>query len=78
MSYFHPLKSQQCIIKWATILNTMLILHCEHDMNCSATTVRNVASAYSDIFSAISAGIAAFKGDLHGGASKKVSQMHDI
>jgi citrate synthase len=75
--YFHPLQSEQNINQWATILNTMLILHCEHGMNCSAATVRNVASAHSDIFSAISAGIAAFKGNLHGGASRQVSQMYD-
>jgi citrate synthase len=78
MRYFHPDKEDSKIQEWSAILNTILILHCEHGMNCSAATVRNIASAKSSVFSAISSGIAAFKGDLHGGASQKVSQMYDL
>lgn len=74
---FHPQKDNKKIEQLAKILNTILILHCEHGMNCSAVSVRNVASAGSNIFSSISAGIAAFKGNLHGGASQKVSEMYD-
>lgn len=73
----HPQKDAKQIVQLSKILNTILILHCEHGMNCSAVSVRNIASSGSDIFSSISAGIAAFKGTLHGGASQQVSEMYD-
>ena len=59
----------------AAILNQVLILHAEHDQNCSTSTVRNIASAGGDLISAVSAGIAAFKAPLHGGASEQVPIM---
>lgn len=59
----------------AHLYNKLLILHAEHDQNCSTTAVRCVASAGGDLYAALAAGIAAFKGPLHGGASQVVPEM---
>jgi len=61
----------------ADFWNKLLILHAEHEQNCSTFTVRTVASSGGDVYSAISAGIAAFKGRLHGGASQFVFEMYE-
>lgn len=61
-----------------SFMNTVLILHAEHGQNCSTFTVRNVASVKSDPYQAVVAGIAAFKGDWHGGASQRVGEMYDF
>lgn len=53
----------------------MLILYLEHDLNASAFTVRVVASTLADIYSACTAGLAALKGPLHGGANEAAMQM---
>ena len=58
------------------VLNKMLILHAEHGQNCSTMTVRAIASAGGDLYAAITGGIAAFKGGLHGGASQNVGEMY--
>lgn len=63
---------------YAPLLNIVLMLHAEHGQNCSTATVRNIASAGGDIYTAIASGIAAFKGRLHGGASQYVSEMYDF
>jgi citrate synthase len=52
-----------------------LILYMEHDVNASAFTVRVVASTLADIYAASTAGIAALKGPLHGGANEKAMEM---
>lgn len=60
-------------------LNKYLILLADHGMNSSTFTARIVASTWSDMYSAITAAIAALKGPLHGGAPAPVLQMlHDI
>lgn len=56
-------------------LNKLLILHADHEQNCSASTVRIVGSAQVNLFSAISAGVAALWGPLHGGANQAVIEM---
>ena len=58
-----------------TALRTLLILHADHEQNCSASTVRLVASSQSNMFAAISAGIGALWGPLHGGANQRVVEM---
>lgn len=62
---------------YSPLLNIILMLHAEHGQNCSTATVRNIASAGGDIYTAVASGIAAFKGRLHGGASQYVSQMYN-
>jgi citrate synthase len=58
-------------------LEILLILHADHEQNCSTTAVRTVGSSHVDPFSAISAGIAALYGPLHGGANEAVLLMLD-
>jgi citrate synthase len=59
-------------------LETLLILHADHEQNCSTSAVRGVGSSHVDPFSAVSAGIAALYGPLHGGANEAVLQMLDV
>ena len=58
-------------------LEILLILHADHEQNCSASAVRSVGSSQVDPFSAVSAGIAALYGPLHGGANEAVLKMLD-
>ena len=56
-------------------LNKLLILHADHEQNCSASTVRIVGSSHASLYASISAGIAALWGPLHGGANQAVIEM---
>lgn len=56
-------------------MNKLLILHADHEQNCSASTVRLVGSSHANLYASISAGIAALWGPLHGGANQKVIEM---
>ena len=56
-------------------LEVLFILHADHEQNCSTSSVRAVGSSHVDPFSAISAGIAALFGPLHGGANEQVLRM---
>jgi citrate synthase len=59
----------------ATALDKLLILHADHEQNCSTSTVRIVGSSKASIYSSISAGINALWGPLHGGANQEVILM---
>jgi citrate synthase len=56
-------------------MNTLLILHADHEQNCSTSTVRIVGSSNSNIYASVSAGISALWGPLHGGANQEVIEM---
>jgi citrate synthase len=56
-------------------LNLLLILHADHEQNCSTSTVRMVASSKANLFAAITAGICALWGPRHGGANEEVIDM---
>ena len=56
-------------------LRTLLILHADHEQNCSTSTVRLVGSSLANLYASISAGIAALWGPLHGGANQEVLEM---
>ncbi|RAL23743.1 citrate (Si)-synthase [Lujinxingia litoralis] len=56
-------------------LNKLLILHADHEQNCSASTVRMVGSAHASLYASISAGVGALSGPLHGGANQAVLEM---
>ena len=58
-------------------LNLLLILHADHEQNCSTSTVRMAGSSHADLFSTISAGISALWGPRHGGANQGVIEMLD-
>jgi citrate synthase len=60
---------------WEDALNSLLILHADHEQNCSTSTVRVVGSSQANLFASISAGISALWGPLHGGANQEVIEM---
>jgi len=60
------------------VLDVLLILHADHEQNCSTSTVRMVGSSGADLFASISAGISALSGPLHGGANQAVIQMLEM
>jgi len=59
----------------AKALDTLWILHADHEQNCSTSTVRLVGSSLANLFASVSAGIFALWGPLHGGANQKVIEM---
>ncbi len=59
----------------ARALRILLILHADHEQNCSTSTVRMVGSSHANLYVSIAAGIAALWGPLHGGANQEVLQM---
>lgn len=59
----------------AKALDKLLILHADHEQNCSASTVRIVGSSHASLYASVSAGIAALWGPLHGGANQAVIEM---
>ena len=56
-------------------LEMLLIIHADHEQNCSTSTVRLVGSSHANLFASISAGISALWGPLHGGANQAVMEM---
>lgn len=56
-------------------LNKLLILHADHEQNCSTSTVRIVGSSHAGLFASVAAGISALWGPLHGGANQAVVEM---
>ena len=57
------------------IFDTCLVLHADHELNCSAFSTRVISSSLSDIYSSVIGGIGALKGPLHGGANEQVMRM---
>jgi citrate synthase len=70
-----PYEIDEEIVK---VLNLLLILHADHEQNCSTSTVRLVGSAKANLFASIAAGILALWGPLHGGANQEVIEMLEI
>ncbi len=75
MMFDSPVKPYRIDKVVTTALNVFWILHADHEQNCSTTAVRVVGSARVNLYSAISAGIAALWGPLHGGANQAVIEM---
>ncbi|MET7028373.1 citrate synthase [Sediminicola luteus] len=65
-------KSNKLVIE---ALDKLLILHADHEQNCSTSTVRIVGSSHAGLFASLSAGISALWGPLHGGANQAVLEM---
>jgi citrate synthase len=61
----------------AKAVDLLLILHADHEQNCSTSTVRVVGSSRANLFASIAAGISALWGPLHGGANQQVIEMLD-
>jgi citrate synthase len=75
MMFSEPYKDYLAMPEVAKALNLVLLLHADHEQNCSTSTVRMVGSSSANLFSSISAGIHALSGPLHGGANVAVMQM---
>ena len=77
MMYSVPAEPYHVDDEMVRALNLLLILHADHEQNCSTSTVRLVGSAQTNLFASISAGICALWGPLHGGANQQVVEMLD-
>jgi citrate synthase len=77
MMFAVPAEPYQVDDDMVRALNILLILHADHEQNCSTSTVRLVGSSQANLFASISAGICALWGPLHGGANQAVIEMLD-
>ena len=76
MMFSHPAEPvYEPDLEMVKALNVLLILHADHEQNCSTSTVRLVGSSQANLYAAISAGISALWGPLHGGANQAVIEM---
>jgi len=62
----------------AQALDQILILHADHEQNCSTSTVRMVGSSHANLFASVAAGVCALWGPLHGGANQEVLEMLEL
>jgi citrate synthase len=72
MMFAVPSEDYEVTPEVAEALDLLLILHADHEQNCSTATVRMVGSAHANLYASISAGISALWGPLHGGANEAV------
>ena len=70
-----PRRAYEVNPKLVKALDQLLILHADHEQNCSTSTVRLVGSSNANLFASVSAGINALFGPLHGGANQAVLEM---
>ena len=75
MMYSVPAEPYEIDEEIVKVLNLLLILHADHEQNCSTSTVRLVGSSKANLFACIAAGICALWGPLHGGANQEVVEM---
>jgi citrate synthase len=75
MMYAVPTRPYFIDEKIDEIFNRLLVLHADHEQNCSTSTVRMIGSSRIHLFASISGGISALAGALHGGANQKVLEM---
>ena len=78
MMFSSPTKEYKLYDEVVTALKVLLILHADHEQNCSTSTVRLVGSARANLFASVSAGICALWGPLHGGANEAVIDMLEM
>jgi citrate synthase len=75
MMFSVPAEEYEIDPELVKVMNLLLILHADHEQNCSTSTVRVVGSSKANLFASISAGICALWGPLHGGANQEVLEM---
>ncbi|MVN89589.1 citrate synthase [Mucilaginibacter aquatilis] len=75
MTFSQPTEDYEVNPVVISAMNKLLILHADHEQNCSASTVRIVGSSDANLYASISAGISALWGPLHGGANQAVIEM---
>jgi citrate synthase len=77
MMFSQPYQRYESNLEVRRALNLILILHADHEQNCSTSTVRMVGSSKANLFASCAAGVSALWGPLHGGANVKVIEMLD-
>jgi citrate synthase len=75
MLFSQPYSQYMCDESVRDALNLLLILHADHEQNCSTSTVRMVGSSQANLFASCAAGVCALWGPLHGGANVEVLEM---
>ncbi len=75
MMFSQPYQRYESDAEVRRALNLILILHADHEQNCSTSTVRMVGSSKANLFASCAAGVSALWGPLHGGANVKVIEM---
>ena len=75
MMFGYPTEPYEVDEDVARVVDQLLILHADHEQNCSTTTVRVVGSARTNMYASVASGIAALWGPLHGGANQRVLEM---
>jgi citrate synthase len=79
MMFAVPSEEYEVVPEFVEALNLLLILHADHEQNCSTSTVRLIGSSQANLYASISGGINALWGPLHGGANQAVIEMlHEI
>ncbi|MAF89669.1 MAG: citrate synthase [Bdellovibrionaceae bacterium] len=74
-NFMYMLNGEEPKAEIVKVMDTCLILHADHELNCSAFAARVTASSLSDIYSSVVSAIGALKGPLHGGANEQVMLM---
>ena len=75
MTFGYPAEPYEVDPAMVKALDLLLVLHADHEQNCSTSTVRMVGSSHANLFASVSAGINALFGPLHGGANQAVLEM---
>ncbi len=75
MSFGYPTEPYEVDPKYVRAMEVLLILHADHEQNCSTSTVRLVGSAQANMYVSVASGINALSGPLHGGANQQVVEM---
>lgn len=75
MMFSVPYRDYEASPEVTNALNTFLVLHADHELNCSTSSVRMVASSGANLFASVSAGVNALWGPMHGGANMAVIEM---
>ena len=78
MTFKHVTEDYEIDPVLVNALNKLLILHADHEQNCSTSTVRLVGSSHANLYASVGAGVAALWGPLHGGANQEVIEMLEI
>lgn len=75
MSFGYPTEAYQLHDEITRALDVLLILHADHEQNCSTSTVRLIGSSGANIYASVAGGVNALSGPLHGGANQAVVEM---
>ncbi len=78
MMFSVPAEAYEAPKVHAEVLDMLLVLHADHEQNCSTSAVRMVGSSQASLFASIASGVAALSGPLHGGANVKVVEMLEM